>query len=57
MFGRVLEGMDVVTAIENVPKSRGDKPSETVKIAKSGELPLPDTGVDADGQQIPFRYD
>lgn len=38
MFGEVLEGYDIVEKIENVPKKPGDKPVETVKIAKSGEL-------------------
>ncbi|PYH47436.1 peptidylprolyl isomerase [Aspergillus saccharolyticus JOP 1030-1] len=39
VFGEVLEGYEIVAQIENVPKGRGDKPSETVKIVKSGELP------------------
>lgn len=38
VFGEVLEGYDVVEKIEDVPKGRGDRPAETVKIAKSGEL-------------------
>ncbi|KAN0061549.1 Peptidyl-prolyl cis-trans isomerase B [Thecaphora frezii] len=40
VFGKVLEGMDVVSFIENVPKGYGDKPVKDVKIANSGELPL-----------------
>ncbi|KAG5723752.1 hypothetical protein E4T56_gene2217, partial [Termitomyces sp. T112] len=40
VFGRVLEGMDVVHKIENVPKGRQDRPSEDVIIADSGELPV-----------------
>ncbi|EPQ31687.1 uncharacterized protein PFL1_01020 [Pseudozyma flocculosa PF-1] len=40
VFGKVIEGMDVVSFIENVPKGYGDKPSATVKIANSGELPV-----------------
>jgi len=37
VFGKVLEGFDVVKAIEAVGSQSG-KPSKTVKIAKSGEL-------------------
>ena len=39
VFGRVLEGMDVVQFIEKVPKGSGDRPREAVTIKKSGELP------------------
>lgn len=39
VFGEVLEGYDIVEQIENVPKAPGDKPLQTVKIVKSGELP------------------
>merc|ERR1712093_717207 len=38
VFGKVLEGMDVVKKIENTPTNAGDKPNEDVVIAKSGEL-------------------
>lgn len=48
VFGEVLEGYDIVQQIENVPKGAGDKPAETVKIAKSGELPVPDEGIHAE---------
>lgn len=37
MFGKVLEGYDVVQAIEAVGSQSG-KPSKSVRIAKSGEL-------------------
>ena len=37
VFGKVLEGMDVVTAIEKVGSGSG-KPSKTVKIMDSGEI-------------------
>lgn len=31
--------------VENVPKAPGDKPVKTVKIAKSGELEVPEEGI------------
>ncbi|RUS17479.1 peptidyl-prolyl cis-trans isomerase B1 [Jimgerdemannia flammicorona] len=40
VFGIVLEGLDVVTLIENTPTLPGDKPTEDVIIAECGELPL-----------------
>jgi len=48
VFGEVLEGMDVVSTIENVPKGPGDKPKDPIKIAKSGELELPPEGIHAE---------
>jgi len=46
VFGEVLEGYDtVVEKIQNVEKHPGDKPKQTVKIAKSGELEVPDEGI------------
>jgi cyclophilin family peptidyl-prolyl cis-trans isomerase len=39
VFGKVLEGMDVVKAIE-AKGSRSGAPSATVTVADSGELPL-----------------
>ncbi|KAJ2700795.1 Peptidyl-prolyl cis-trans isomerase B [Coemansia spiralis] len=38
VFGKVLEGMSVVDAIENTPTAPGDKPATKVVIADSGEL-------------------
>lgn len=40
-----MEGYDVVQKIENVPKGAGDRPLKDVKIAKSGELPVPEEGI------------
>jgi peptidyl-prolyl cis-trans isomerase B (cyclophilin B) len=45
VFGEVLEGYEIVQAIENVPKGQGDKPKTPVKITKSGELPVPEEGI------------
>jgi len=48
VFGEVLEGYEIVDKIENVPKGSGDKPVKTVKIAKSGELEVPEEGIHAE---------
>ena len=34
VFGKVIEGMDVVHKIENVEKGKGDKPIEDVVMTK-----------------------
>ena len=34
-FGKIIEGMDVVDAISNVPRGAGDKPVEPVVITKA----------------------
>ncbi|KAI7507417.1 Peptidyl-prolyl cis-trans isomerase [Hortaea werneckii] len=44
VFGEVLEGYDIVDKIQNLPKGAGDKPKDPVKIAKSGELDVPEEG-------------
>merc|ERR1711981_782511 len=36
VFGKVVEGMDVVKKIEDTPTNAGDKPNDDVVIAKSG---------------------
>ncbi|KAK4536619.1 hypothetical protein CDCA_CDCA09G2644 [Cyanidium caldarium] len=38
VFGQVLEGMDVVRKIEQVPTGAMDRPRQEVRIAASGEL-------------------
>lgn len=38
VFGRVIEGMDIVRQIENTPKGSQDKPVDEVLIANCGEL-------------------
>ena len=48
VFGEVLEGYEIVEKVENVPKGAGDKPAQTVKIAKSGELEAPEEGTHAE---------
>ncbi|KAF9271060.1 Peptidyl-prolyl cis-trans isomerase B, partial [Linnemannia elongata] len=40
VFGTVMEGMDVVTAIENTPTASGDRPKAAVTIVASGELEI-----------------
>jgi peptidyl-prolyl cis-trans isomerase B (cyclophilin B) len=45
VFGEVVEGMDIVTKIENVKTKPGDKPDQTVTIADSGELEVPPEGI------------
>jgi len=48
VFGEVLEGYDIIEKVENVPKGAGDKPSKPVKIAKAGELEVPEEGIHAE---------
>jgi peptidyl-prolyl cis-trans isomerase B (cyclophilin B) len=45
VFGEVLEGYDVVEKIERTKTQPGDRPAETIKIAKSGELEVPPEGI------------
>lgn len=45
VFGEVLEGYDIIEKIEKVQTQPGDRPAQTVKIAKSGEIPVPEEGI------------
>lgn len=47
VFGEVLEGYEIIDKIQNLDKS-GDTPKKTVKIAKSGELEVPEEGIHAE---------
>lgn len=46
--------MDVVYAIEAVPKGSGDKPKEKITISASGELPI-EPELDSEGNPIPLH--
>ncbi|KAK5109740.1 Peptidyl-prolyl cis-trans isomerase B [Meristemomyces frigidus] len=52
VFGEVLEGYEIIDAIENVPKGAGDKPSKVVKIVKSGELEVPEEGLPGTAEAV-----
>ncbi|KZT19076.1 hypothetical protein NEOLEDRAFT_1078646 [Neolentinus lepideus HHB14362 ss-1] len=54
VFGKVLEGMDVVHAIENVQKGAQDRPVQDVIIVECGELEV-EQEVDENGNQVPLR--
>jgi len=56
VFGHVIEGMDIVYAMENVKTARGDKPVEAVTIAASGELPV-EEDIDDEGNQPDYEGD
>ncbi|KAI9753748.1 MAG: Peptidyl-prolyl cis-trans isomerase B [Lichina confinis] len=48
VFGEVLEGYEIVETVEKAKTEPGDKPAETVKIVKSGELPVAEEGIHAE---------
>ncbi|KAF9452710.1 hypothetical protein P691DRAFT_161265 [Macrolepiota fuliginosa MF-IS2] len=54
VFGKVIDGMDIITKIENVKKGPQDRPEVDVIIADSGELPI-DTTTDENGNQVPLH--
>jgi len=51
VFGKVIEGMDVVAKIEKVAKGAGDRPLVDVIIADSGEIEV-EAVTDTDGSQV-----
>ncbi|KAI0472011.1 peptidyl-prolyl cis-trans isomerase-like protein B [Xylariaceae sp. FL0804] len=53
VFGEILEGMDIVTKIENVRVQPGDKPEKKVTIAKSGELEVPPEDLEGTALYVP----
>ncbi|PBK91504.1 hypothetical protein ARMGADRAFT_932690 [Armillaria gallica] len=53
VFGKVIDGMDIIHQIENVDKSR-DKPTVDVVIADSGELEV-EAVTDEEGNQVPLH--
>lgn len=54
VFGKVIDGMDVVRAIETVKKGAQDRPEVDVIIVECGELEI-EPQVDEDGNQVPLR--
>ncbi|TCD62921.1 Peptidyl-prolyl cis-trans isomerase B [Steccherinum ochraceum] len=50
VFGKVLEGLDIVHKIEDVAKGSNDRPTEDVTIFDCGELAI-EPEVDADGKE------
>ncbi|KAH0827401.1 peptidylprolyl isomerase B [Lanmaoa asiatica] len=52
VFGKVLDGMDIIYTIEDVPKGQNDRPLEDVIIYDSGELPV-ESVVDGQGNEDP----
>jgi peptidyl-prolyl cis-trans isomerase B (cyclophilin B) len=48
VFGEVLEGYEFIDQIQTFEKGGNDKPKKTVKIAKSGELEVPEEGIHAE---------
>jgi len=49
VFGKVVDGMDVLDAIEANPSARGDKPIKEVKIAQSGSVTSKQSLGDSEG--------
>jgi len=56
VFGKVLEGMDIIHKIENVKKGKGDRPEVDVVIADCGELPV-ENDKDEEGKEDQVEVD
>ncbi|KIJ49449.1 hypothetical protein M422DRAFT_27815 [Sphaerobolus stellatus SS14] len=56
VFGKVLDGMDIVHQIENSATGPNDRPKEPVIIADSGELTV-EPVTDENGEQVPLRVE
>ncbi|OAV94133.1 hypothetical protein PTTG_04303 [Puccinia triticina 1-1 BBBD Race 1] len=56
VFGKVVEGMDVVYDIESSKTDSRDRPLEKVVIADSGELEIEEQ-VDEEGNKVPLRVE
>jgi len=50
VFGKVLEGMDLVKKIETYPTSANNRPKDPIKIVSSGELPVEAEADEAEGK-------
>jgi len=51
VFGKVLEGMEIVHAIEATPANNNNRPNVPVVIFKSGEIPV-EPEYDSDGKEM-----
>jgi len=56
VFGKVLEGMDIIYSIQDVSKGSNDRPTVDVIIADSGELPV-ETVTDEAGNEVPLHVE
>ncbi|KAL6300430.1 cyclophilin-like domain-containing protein [Sparassis latifolia] len=56
VFGEIVEGMEIVKAIEDVPKGKADRPLEDVTVVDCGELSV-EPDVDTDGKEVPLRVE
>ncbi|KAH7108522.1 cyclophilin-like domain-containing protein [Auriculariales sp. MPI-PUGE-AT-0066] len=54
VFGKVIEGLEIVTKIETSATGRNDRPTDAVVIADSGELAVEES-TDEEGNKVPLR--